>query len=62
MSGLHSPSCNKQDICSDDGRYPIVRQLASATSLGFVERLLISSSSSSAGSVSLRFPKRFCKI
>ena len=29
ISGLLKPSCSKHDICSEDGRYPTVRQLES---------------------------------
>ena len=45
------------DICSDDGRYPTVKQLESLDSIFDVSSHV--SSSFNVGSVNLRLPNRF---
>ena len=56
ISALLKPSCKRHDICSDEGRYPTVKQLESFDSILSVGSHV---SSCKVGSVNLRLPNRF---
>ena len=40
ISGSLNPSCSKHDICSDDGRYPIVKHAVSFDAVSSADKLV----------------------